>query len=347
MVKYSILVPVYNVEDYLPECVDSILDQDITGIEYEVILVDDGSTDHSGKICDSYSDRNDNIITIHQENRGLLQARASGVRYSRGMYLLFVDSDDYVDRDFLSSIDRCIEKYHPDFSVYGYIEERKGKAFRHPVTHERYEVYNRIDFLERFAQTDRLNTIWNKAVRAELLKDHIDEIYELRTNIGEDKLQTAYLIKYSDDIVFMPDCPYHYRLRDSSIAHYKSEDDIHKMISVYERVATVLAEIGKSDGVSDELPSDIMMSYNSVAINGIMEHIYKYNNRHDVAVQDKCCALKRIISQNRPFFDNSQGKPGKIRAYNRARLKLLMNEKFKLLIGIDRILKMVQIVVDN
>ena len=114
MIKYSFIVPVYNVEDYLSVCVDSIMtQQDISEADYEVILVDDGSTDSSGLICDEYSQRYENVTTIHQENSGLLMARGCGVRHSSGQYLLFVDSDDYIDKKSLSLIFNKIEE-NPD-----------------------------------------------------------------------------------------------------------------------------------------------------------------------------------------------------------------------------------------
>ena len=91
----SVIVPVYNVENYLSRCVDSILSQ--SGVTLEVLLVDDGSTDASGKICDSYAARDDRVKVIHKENGGLSSARNTGLDRASGDYVTFVDSDDYLE----------------------------------------------------------------------------------------------------------------------------------------------------------------------------------------------------------------------------------------------------------
>ena len=105
MAKFSIIVPVYNVEHYLSVCIQSILQQSIQ--DYEMILIDDGSTDKSGAICDGYAQKYSNICVIHQKNRGLSAARNKGIEIARGEYLLFLDSDDYyLSGDCLEKIER-------------------------------------------------------------------------------------------------------------------------------------------------------------------------------------------------------------------------------------------------
>ena len=92
---FSIIIPVYNVEQYLRECVESILMQSCD--DYEIILVDDGSSDKSGKICDKYSEKNNKIKVVHKENGGLSSARNAGIKIAIGKYIIFIDSDDYYD----------------------------------------------------------------------------------------------------------------------------------------------------------------------------------------------------------------------------------------------------------
>ena len=342
MIKYSILVPVYNVEQYLPKCIDSIMNQNFQSEDYEVILVDDGATDSSGQICDSYSDRYSNVTVVHQDNKGLLMARYAGVINSVGQYLVFIDSDDYIDGSFLSVIDKHIDSLGPDFLVYGYLEERDTKIRRCPVTDREYEVIGKTDFIDRFVRTDGLNSIWNKVVRADILRENAEEVYDFPTNIGEDKLQTAFLIKYSEHIAFLGDCPYHYVLRDSSIAHHKSENDISKMISVYERVRIILEDVIKSENMTEEKQKEIMRLYDSVSLSGILDHVYKYDKRDDLAAENKCRSLERIKTENFKFFVEKQDLISDLKLYNRVRYRLLMGNRFTSLITLDRVLWITQ-----
>lgn len=110
----SIIVPVYNVELYLEKCIKSLLKQ--TYPNFEIVLVDDGSKDNSGKICDQYSKEFCAIKTIHQKNGGLSSARNTGIKNSRGEYITFVDSDDYVFENYLSCLYGLIEKYDANMS---------------------------------------------------------------------------------------------------------------------------------------------------------------------------------------------------------------------------------------
>lgn len=109
--KLSVIVPVYNVEKYLHKCVDSLLNQNLPSEEYEIILVDDGSPDRCGEICDVYSSRYSNINVVHRENGGLSAARNSGIEVARGQYVQFVDSDDFLEPNVLKTL---VEKMEAD-----------------------------------------------------------------------------------------------------------------------------------------------------------------------------------------------------------------------------------------
>lgn len=104
----SVVVPIYNVEKYLNKCVDSLLNQDYSNLE--IILVDDGSTDSSGKIVDEYKEKNKNIKVIHKENGGLSSARNAGLKEAIGQYIIFIDSDDWIDTKMISTLFNLIKK---------------------------------------------------------------------------------------------------------------------------------------------------------------------------------------------------------------------------------------------
>lgn len=113
---FSILIPVYNVEKYLDRCIRSVLDQSV--INYEIIRIDDGSTDRSGEICDNYSNRHANIRTIHKQKNGLYMARYDAIKEAKGDYLVFLDSDDTLDANALSILQMVISDTGSDMIVF-------------------------------------------------------------------------------------------------------------------------------------------------------------------------------------------------------------------------------------
>lgn len=133
MVKYSFIVPVYNTEKYLKKCLDSLVKQ--TYKDFEIIIVNDGSTDDSYKIIDNYNNKYNFIKVITQKNKGLSEARNSGVRKSAGDYLIFIDSDDYVEKDLLKNIDKKIG----DVDVLRYQINKIGEHSKEYVSYEQEE----------------------------------------------------------------------------------------------------------------------------------------------------------------------------------------------------------------
>ena len=125
--KVSVIVPVYKVEKYLKKCIDSILNQ--TYRDLEVILVDDGSPDQCGTICDRYGREDSRVHVIHKENGGLSDARNTGVERASGEYILFVDSDDYIEPELVEKTVKAAEKTGCDLVMFDYIREEENLAF--------------------------------------------------------------------------------------------------------------------------------------------------------------------------------------------------------------------------
>lgn len=143
MVKLSIIVPIYGVEQYLRKCVDSLLAQDLPLSEYEIILVDDESPDTCPQICDEYAAAHENIRVIHRENGGLSAARNSGIEIAQGDYLMFVDSDDYIEPNVLSGLMAQVERDNLDVLRYRLQYVRINKEGVSELVNEaEYEVYN-------------------------------------------------------------------------------------------------------------------------------------------------------------------------------------------------------------
>ena len=121
MIKISVIVPVYNIEPYIRECLDSIVNQTYSNLE--IILVDDGSTDSSGLICDEYAQKNKRITVFHKPNGGLVSARKTGVLLATGEYVTYVDSDDWIETKAYEELAKIIEHYYPDILAFGFKKE--------------------------------------------------------------------------------------------------------------------------------------------------------------------------------------------------------------------------------
>ena len=146
--KLSIIVPVYNVADYLAKCLDSLLAQDLPQNEYEIIVVNDGSTDDSGVIAQQYADKYSNITLINQANQGLSGARNTGIKHSKGNYIQFVDSDDYLEVNVLGTLMNQIYKEDLDVLRFDYQNVR--------ISDKQYEVFQPYKFPH---QVDTLHNV--------------------------------------------------------------------------------------------------------------------------------------------------------------------------------------------
>ncbi|GAA0676481.1 MULTISPECIES: glycosyltransferase family 2 protein [Clostridium] len=219
MYRFSILVPVYNVEEYLRECVESVLSQ--TFKDYELILVDDGSTDASCEICDKY--RSENIKVYHKKNEGLLLARREAISHARGEYCMFLDSDDTLEPNCLEEINCVIEKHSADLVIFNLLlwdDKSDKKILRKPVYDSTciFSTQNIEELRKKFITTSLLNNMVIKAVKTEILKaDPTDYKNQVFSDYGEDAIQTYYIFDKCQKIIYMPNGLYDYRKNDSSI----------------------------------------------------------------------------------------------------------------------------------
>ena len=139
----SIIVPVYNTQDYIAKCLESILSQTYTNIE--VVIIDDGSEDDSYKICKAFSDADQRIRIIRQENRGLSEARNVGVKYSKGNFILFVDSDDWISAEMVKYLISAINMYHTDIAICDLKMMKQGKKEHQVKSSKSFTVQNYIN----------------------------------------------------------------------------------------------------------------------------------------------------------------------------------------------------------
>ena len=120
MPKVSIIIPAYNIEKYLSACLDSALSQDFSN--YEIVVIDDGSTDNTPKISDEYAKKYENVITIHQKNSGLSSARNTGIKRAKGEYVALIDGDDIIAPNFLARLYQAVTKTNSDIAICNFQE---------------------------------------------------------------------------------------------------------------------------------------------------------------------------------------------------------------------------------
>lgn len=214
---FSILTPVYNVEKYITQCIESVLKQTYT--DYELILVDDGSTDASGEICDAYAEKYSHIRVYHKENEGQLATRCHAIRQAKGEWLICLDSDDTLNCNALSKINSIIIKYACDCVIYGIQRVRDGSPAGKPFAEiERDEVLieDKRELYRQVLFDDGYNSLCRKAVKADIM-GKTNYAAGKRVVFGEDLLQSLDIYQYAEKTLFIKDILYNYTVNPDSI----------------------------------------------------------------------------------------------------------------------------------
>lgn len=219
--KISVIVPVYNVEQYLERCVDSIINQTYKNLE--IILVNDGSTDNSGQICDELAKKDDRIRVIHKKNGGVSEARNVGVKEISGEYIIFIDSDDYIDKKMFSVLYSQIKLEAADVSVCGVMNIYENNNIPQARNTNEYLILNNEGFLREYLKGERIpGGIWNKLIKSSIAKS-------IKFPVGliyEDAYYHYELIKLARRYVITTEPLYNYYHREGSLTegYYKKRD---------------------------------------------------------------------------------------------------------------------------
>ncbi len=229
---FSIIVPIYNCEDYISACIESVINQGYDN--YEMILIDDGSTDRSLDICEDYANRNTKIIVYHKENEGQLKSRQYGIEKACGDYLLFLDADDYYKPGSLKIINDTIQKTECDLLIFGVdLVENKGKV-RSKWTEETCLIVlsDKGEIFEKVLSSFSYNSMCRKAV-----KNSCIQIIDLPILFhGEDLIQSIDIIDQAKKVAFIDQTLYCYRNNPKSVTNnpdYKVLLGDHIKLSVY------------------------------------------------------------------------------------------------------------------
>lgn len=209
----SVIVPVYNVEKYLKRCLDSIRKQTYSNIE--ILLIDDGSTDQSGRICDEFAKLDSRVRVLHKNNGGLSDARNVGIEEAKGEYITFVDSDDYVDEDLIEYLYKMIERTHTEMSICtNRLYHEKTRKFQIGADDGKNEVLTAHESIKRLLYG---RNFWVSAWAKLYKKDLFLNIRYPKGKLYEDTAVTYKLILKAGRVAYGRSCKYTYCVRNNSI----------------------------------------------------------------------------------------------------------------------------------
>lgn len=243
MKKISVVIPVYNVEKYLSECLDSVINQ--TYKDLQIILVDDGSTDFSGKICDVYAEKDNRITVVHQKNAGAGAAKNTGLELIDGDYFSIIDSDDYIELDMYEKMVNSLEKYNADIVQCLFRNVYVNDSFdrKYKIKSNYPKVLTSKRFLKEYLYDWKYAIFWNKLFKSSLLK-------EIRFPVGrkiDDEFFTYKLVCNAKKVVNIDNMLYNYRMRKTSVMNENNSDRL-----IYDRIDCF---IERYNYVSDIYPS--------------------------------------------------------------------------------------------
>lgn len=294
----SILIPVYNVEKYLERCINSVLSQDFS--DYEIIIVDDGSTDNSPQICDNlYNKKPDKIKVIHKKNEGLPSARLEGFKNSSGKYIIFLDSDDYLLDNAISTFVRHIEQ--------GYDIVRCKILREDIITKKRWietypnlepEINSKISFLENIIKSNIPPYLHSGIYRRSIIGVQIFELLKKEhINIGEDWYTNIYIGNNLNKYKEIPHTLYCYSVNQSSLMSNNNKHSRKDM----EKSFSILNEISK------DFPSSIkkllIINRISATIRNFFIPGYGFDMNSYFMIYDYLNENKNNISEIRDFLD--------------------------------------------
>ncbi len=323
---YSIIVPVYNVEKYLRECVDSILNQTYTN--FEVILVDDGSTDDSPAICDEYAKSDKRVKVIHKENGGLVSARKTGIALATGDYVLNVDSDDYIDVNLLEDADKILAETKAEIFCFGYYKvfcnKKDEKALWFDTGfYDKSKLREKIyPNLMRNVNGKRIEpNLWSKIFKRSLLSP-----FQLTTNeriyIGEDESVSLPCLYFSKSIYITDRCYYYYRQNQSSMTKAKKGypwTDIPNRVEVYKKYFPL-----NKYGFKEQLDRLIVHELFNVAkshlrtsrpYKEVKKEIFEQFGKEEYKDAIKNCYFRKNVKENLALFTVRHRKIWLIRLY--------------------------------
>lgn len=297
--KLSVIVPIYQVEEFLPRCIDSILAQ--TYKDFELILVNDGTKDNCPRIMAEYAQKDCRIRQIHKENGGLSSARNAGMKVARGEYIIFIDSDDYIAPDLFADALAEADRTGAELVVWNY-----RKAYDHEIGNAYLAMKDEVLDLDVMGLESYYYKYWfpyihgveawNRLYRRDVIEREKLEFQLNHEILSEDMLFSAMYLMHTHKLAALSKPYYYYYMRSGSIMNSAKPRSAHRLMTLAVRLCDYIHSLGREE-LDDVLP---VMCYAMLIAKGIgldpsMEDVYAAleEYRHNETMQ---CLLKRLIS---------------------------------------------------
>lgn len=287
-IKISVIIPVYNCQEYITKCLDSFVSQDFKDIE--IICVNDGSKDNTLEVLKKYIEhhKKDRIILIDKENAGVWYARIDGIKKARGDYIVFCDSDDYVERNYLSKMYNKIKEDNSDISICGFyrVNSKNNKPYSIEMITKKEDIY----FDKNIEEIISVNTaLWNKIYKKEILNG----VSELKDppRVLEDMMFLALVYQNVNKITFLPEPLYYYIVNSTSAMASTNARDIEKT----EKAMIKVKEIYSKNKCKKELMEILdCMAFLHFGISLMFRLSYTENKN-----------FKKLFKNNKEFLNNN------------------------------------------
>ncbi len=329
----SIIVPIYNGEKYIDACVEYLLAQTYSNLE--ILLVDDGSKDRSGEICDTYAEKYEQIKVIHQKNGGVSTARNAGIRQAQGKYIAFVDADDYLEKDAVADNVKLAEEHQADVTMFCFWYYNVDKQKKIPNPLEEGFVGNGEEFFHRFLiktiDKEVFHAPWNKLIKRQLLADNQIE-FDTRYCIYEDACFVAELLSKAQKIVVNKEMYYQYNVRSAGtlITSFR-ENFFESVTQLYRNAMAYCAQYRDNEPQVER--------FSRMYTGLVIMHLKQISCRKELGREDRKRLIDKICGSAE--FMEALDKSG-IRGRKRLICMLLRKRRYRTMVFLYRVLNKLQ-----
>ena len=319
---FSVLIPLYNAEEYLAECIESVIAQDFD--DYEIVIVDDGSSDGGGAIADQYQEKHpQKIRVIHKENTGVLMTRRRLLQEAKGDYILWVDSDDVIKPGLMKDLYGEIQKNHPDMLIYNYEYYDDATQVFHSLFVPDGTVFKgeeKHPVLIKMLLGRDLNELWSKCIRREIIDVDADYSDYKHVKEGDDLFCLLPIFDLTEKIEYLDRVYYRYRAIPTSITHTATYRRYYSLRTVYERIDYYILEWG--------FPPEELLQVRDKFANQFVDCLVACADSSEITLESFIAFASDVSDDeaNHPIFSEEERKLSS-KAYQRY-YQLLMQKKY-------------------